>query len=75
MVTRELAAKYGVRFCMIGRDPYIFGTRRADALRDRVVTQKELLAAVRVDDLIARAQRSARLQVPVPKWKVTRSDA
>lgn len=62
----SLIAKYerhGLRFTMVGRAAYVFGLISKQA-RDAMAKEKHaLVAEIEANDLIARAQRSARVNI------------
>jgi hypothetical protein len=62
----SIIAKYervGLRFAMVGRVAYVFGPISKQA-RDAMVKEKHALVAdIEANDLIARAQRSARVKI------------
>lgn len=64
LMTR-LAKVRGLRFSLIGRDPYIFGLPdgvKFTSICDEKDQAAQLIAEIRTADVIARCQRSARAQ-------------
>lgn len=61
----RLCLRHGVRIALVGSDAYLFGAKdkRAAAIGEVQANPRTITAELLADDVIRRAQKTARLQV------------